>query len=361
MTRLRATRKNLLDRTNAGLALSEEIASDLDKHADYLAFLHERDGVTGGTFTLTAGTATTLTGAGFICYRIGGEDYYAVLDTTITLETGTDITQAKFGAWRIVIDRTGVVTTQAASAAMAFDTEEEALLSLSSIPRTANTATLGYLTVTDSNSTFVIGTSNLDASGVTATPYVVRGPHYDNGLTSAMGANIAIGSTNTRYSTGTINVKTRGVRVAEISAQADKAFDKADVITSSGQYAGHLIVTGLAGTDTYALASTGIAGSVQTMTHATSAAAHAQLDVIQAALPEMFTVVGRIVTLAAKASFTFATDDLAGTDGTGVFTSETAAEFDRATGVTTGFGANAPTIPPALTEDATPDTIHAVL
>jgi hypothetical protein len=85
------------------------------------------------------------------------------------------------------------------------------------------------------------------------------------------------------------------------------------------------------------------------MTHASAAAANTALDNVQSRLPGIFPVLGRITCEAAKNTFTYGTDDGAGTDGTFTFTSETYAKFDRTDQSGTGQGVDQPTIPASVT------------
>lgn len=330
---------------------STEVDADHDT-MNNIADFNNQDGVIGGSFTIATTAATTLLGAGFIEYRIGGQRYYCDLDTTITLTDSGDIVQNKFGAWRILIDRTGTVTTQDTGAQMAFNNAEDALLCLSAVSPTANTATIGYFTVTDSGAPgFNIGTTNTSGGTATGVVYTVRGPEKQvTGLHTANGAATAVGSTPERYSTGTKDVMLNGVRISQIAAEADKTFDDADTI-GQNQFGGWLIVTNLAKNATYALAANGIAGSVSAMTFASSALAQDAIDTIADKLPAMFCPVAQLIVTNNKAgTWTAGTDDINGTDGTAAFTDATVGTWDRANN--TGFDSHKitpPTIPASIT------------
>lgn len=340
-----ATFKTAVDETET---LIEEMYDDEEAKRDYLHFMNEADGVIGGDFTIAAAAATTLTGAGHVEFRMNGETFYCDLDTTITLEDSGDIVTGKWGAWRILIDREGTVTTQDTGSQMAFDNEEDALLNLSAVAPTANTVTIGYFTI-DSDAGFNIGTDNVN--GETAeNVYHVRGPAKQvSGLHTALGASVAVGSTDTNFSHGTIDAKSNGVYLSQIGAGADVAFDDADTI-GSGNFGGHLLVVGLDGASVYALAADGAAGSVSAMTYADAAAVNTAIDTLTDQLPEMFVPFGRIVVENGKgALFTYGTDDIAGTDGTATYTDATVGTWDRT--VTTGFDShtiNPPAIPAEL-------------
>lgn len=336
-----------------------EVASDLDDINDYNAYTNDRDGVIGGNHTMGVGTSDTtmVRLSGTVRYRIDGVEYSA---TNVEGDfAGTaDVTANGNGAWRILIGKTGALTTQRASAdgvtgAMNFAAAEDALLSIAQIARTANTVEVGYLMLhatngqagftpqTDSPDT---GDANVDVS----TYYNARAPRLDNGLTAAPSVGLSEGTNDDEYAFGTINVRTNGTNVAEIAADTTIAFSDADVITTSGKYGGELFVTDLAGTAVKSLASTGIAGGAQTVDIASAALVNTALDAVQLALPHMFTVIGRVVVLANKASFTFNTDDLAGTDGTATWTDESSGIYDRTVTIGTGVETDPPAIPAAV-------------
>lgn len=284
----------------------DEVDGDLDKINNYLHFMNERDGVIAGDHTFTAGTATTLTGAGIVTYRINGQIYTNKVDTTITLEDNGDVTQSKWGAWRILIDAAGTVTTQdpAGSGSQAFNSAEDALLSLAQRAITANTVEIGYLTLTDSDSAINLGTDNLDATGVTATMYVVTGPRLGCGLNAALGSTgFATDAGVATFDTaGTIDASIQGGpstgvvfsrKLSQIGAITNQAMDDADTIATT-KYGGWLMVTDLAGTGVYALAANGIAGAVSAMTYTTAALTTTALDEVQNRLPAIFSPLARI-------------------------------------------------------------------
>lgn len=325
-----------------------EVDGDLDSINDYIAARNEADGVIGGDFTIASTAAATLLGAGHVRYQIGGQVFYIALDTTITLADDGDVDDTKWRAWRIEIDRTGTVTATADGDTQHAN-EEDALLNLSTVAPTANTVTIGYWTV-HSNGGFDVGSAN--TNGETAdNAYHVRGPQKQvSGLHTALGASIAVGTTPENFSHGTIDAMRNGVYLTQIAAGTDVAFDDADVITSSGQFGGHLVLVGLDGASVYALASDGLAGAVSTMTHASAAAANTALDTLADQIPEVFVIVGRIVVEAAKATFTYGTDDIAGTDGTATYTDATVGVWDRTS--LTGFDShqiNPPAVPATVT------------
>ena len=284
--------------------LANEMQDDHSISHDYLHYMRERDGVTGGDFAITAGAAATLTGAGRVEYRIGGIDYVADVDTTITLEDNGDIADSNIGAWRVLIDKSGAVTTQdpAGSGAQAFTSTEDALLSLSQRAITANTVEIGYLVITAATG-FNIGTDNLSGEAAVAV-YTVHGPRLQNGLNVALGgAGFATDNGVATWDSGTIDARivgrittnvVRSGNLAQISAITNQAMDDADTV-GIAQFGGWLLVSDLAGTGVYALATNGIAGSVTTMIHTTAALRNTALDEVQDRLPAIFAPLGRIL------------------------------------------------------------------
>lgn len=346
-------------RTDHGIATTwlTEVDSDLDSINDYIHYVNARDGIVGGNFTMGEGsdTNTKVRMSGTVYYQIDGVVYSAT-DVEGTLATG-EITADYWGAWRIMIGKTGAITTQRATAngtsgTMAYADAQDSLLNLGQIARTANTVDLGYLVIDAVTAGFTPGTDlpvTSDANVTIATYYNCRVPRLDNGLTAAPSVGLSEGTSDDEYAFGTINARTNGLNIAQIAADVTIAFSDADVITTSGKYGAELFVTDLAGTGVMSLASTGISGGAQTVDLASAAAANTALDAVQLAIPQLFTVIGRVTVLANKASFTFNTDDLAGTDGTATWTDEVAAAFDRTDTSGTGVGIAPPTIPGTVT------------
>jgi len=355
---VRDTLNEVVDDHGTSVTFEAEIDTDHDKTNDYLYFLNDRDGVIGGDHTFTAGAAVTLTGAGRVTYRIGGQTYTANVDTTITLEDNGDVTQSKYGSWRVLIDKSGVVTTQdpAGSGAMAFDAAEDAVLSLSQRAITASTVEIGYLTLIDTDSVHNIGTNNLNASGVTTVTYIVTGPRLNSGLTAALGSTftaddavktVDVGTIDARVEAGTSVVFSRNL--AQISAITNQAMDDADTVATT-KYGGWLMVSDLAGTGIYALGSDGIAGAVSAMTHATAALRNTALDNVQDRLPALFAPLGRILLFNTTGgnSWVAVTDDWNHDTAVATVTNYTFAEFGQAT-LVGDVGRGAPTAPVALT------------
>lgn len=327
--------------------LLNDIMASLDAMNDISEFEQGLDGVIGGDYSIATQADPALLGAGRIKWRRDGQIFEMALQVSIALGDDGDITQNKYRAWRIEIADTGAVTA-VAGGDLESTTAEQALMALGSIAQTALTVEIAYIVFNDETGAFNIGTTNTGDSENEAIHYCRMPRQRAAGLTADMVPVLAIGSSNDEFSHGTVDAKVEGVGVAQIALDATQAWNAADIITSDEKYGGHLLVTDLAGTDVISLAATGLLEGAQTMDYATSVLAHAALDNVQARLPVMFAVLGRCVTLAAKATFTFNTDDGAGTDGTFVFTSETFADFDRTDQSGTGQGVAQPTIPSAL-------------
>jgi len=325
-----------------------EVDADEDVIGNYLDFKHEADGVIGGNFSITAGAATTLTGAGFVQYRIGGEEYYCDLDTTIDLADDGDVDDTKWRAWRIEIDRLGVVTATADGDTQHAN-EEDALLNLSTVAPTANTVTIGYFTI-NSDTGFNIGTDNVN--GETAENlYLVRGKEKQStGLTAGLGSSVVADAGAATWSVGTIDFARNGLRLAQIGAITNQAMDDADTIATLNA-GGWLLVTNLAGTGIYALAADGVAGSVSAMTYADAAAVDTALDTLVDQLPELFCPIGKIVVVNASAgTFTAGTTFWDATDMTTTTTDATVGTWDRT--AKTGFDSNKinpPSVPASIT------------
>jgi hypothetical protein len=298
----------------------------LQEVKDYVGYRSRaRDGVIGGGHTIVVGATTGVALSGVCRYNIDGVEYVATAQETV-LQTGTT-TGSKFGAWRFMLGKTGVLTNQRATAtgtgtAMAYDSAEEAMLSFGQLARTADTVDVGYLVIDAASGGFTAGSDEPETSAGNvdeAWYYNVHVPYGDNGLTAAPSVGLSEGTTAEEFAFGDIYARVNGLNI-EISAVTSQAFPEADVITTDTYYGGHLFVTSLDGSAIISLAATGIAGTAQTMDHATTVLATAALDAVELALPNVFTVIGRAVTKANKGSFAFITDDVAGIDGTPVWT-----------------------------------------
>ncbi|HEC61194.1 MAG TPA: hypothetical protein ENI27_02945 [bacterium] len=94
-----------------------ELRADSNTLNDYVARMQDRDGVIGGAHVLSVGAgadSTKVLMTGPVRYRIDGVEYTAETQVTV-LQTG-EITGSKWGAWRFMVGKTGVVTNQRATA-----------------------------------------------------------------------------------------------------------------------------------------------------------------------------------------------------------------------------------------------------
>jgi len=102
---------------------------------------------------------------------------------------------------------------------------------------------------------------------------------------------------------------------------------------------------------TVSLSADGLAGATTAMAYNTAALALAAIYTRQARLPAVFCPIGHIIVENKKAgTFTYNTDDLAGTDGTATYVGYTNAAWDRTQ--TAGEGEHkleAPAIPATIT------------
>lgn len=323
----------------------------MNQHLDY----HKLNGVIGGSYTMAATAAVTVLGAGFVEYMIGGETYYCDLDTTITLEdnaAAADIADSKFGAWRVVIDRTGAVTTQKAAADQQFASAQAAMLSLASIAQTANTACIGYVTIQANGAAFNIGTTNTNAGTANFVAYYERRSRkIVTGLTAALGAAPALVAGATTINLGTTDFMRLGVRLTQIGADGTHASgDDASTIATT-KFGGWLVVTDFAGTGYYVLAATGVAGSVSAMTYADAATVNTALATAEDNLPGLFCPVAKInVQNGAAGDFTIGATNWNAASVTSTITACTWGTYDRTT--TAGFDSHhvtLPTIPADIT------------
>jgi hypothetical protein len=342
-----------------------EVDGDLDDINDYLHYMNDRDGVTGGDFVITAGANVTLTGAGRVYYRIAGINYVADVDTTIVLEDGGDITGSNVGAWRILIDAAGTVTTQdpAGSGAQAFANVEDALLSLSQRAITANTIEIGYFVITAATG-FSPNADNVNGEASEAV-YTVHGPRLQCGLNAALGATgfAADNGVATWDTAGTIDARITGKvasnvirsgNLVQISAITNQVMDDADTVDVN-DFGGWLMVTDEAGTGVYALASNGIAGAVTAMTHTTAALRNTALDEVQDRLPAIFAPLARILlnNVSGGNAWEATTDNWDHDTAVATVENYTFGVFQRAT-VVGDVGRNAPAIPATVSAPLTP-------
>lgn len=302
--------------TSATLATTVTISSPASNLDDW----ERRDGMISGEPGVQEGTSVTTSVRmnAAVYYQIGGNPFHAAAAEAVLDLAAADITATKFGAWRIELAATGVLTTTAAAAAgpMAFDSAEDAMMNLSSQARTADTIDVGYLVIEAAAGGFTIGTDlpvTSDAQVTAATYTSVFVKQYGSGLNAALGAVTTTPDGVTTIGIGTVDVDINGDTLTQIAAQATAAFDDADTVTVN-DWGGWLLISDHAGTGTYLLAADGIAGSVSAMTFTTKALTDAQLDIIQDLLPLTMAVLSRIYFNntndgTVPATWTAATDD----------------------------------------------------
>jgi hypothetical protein len=318
--------------------------------ADHVDYLLTPDGVIGGSYAFSVGGAATLAASGWVKYRIAGVEYCAEMPATITLEDVGNVTQNNYSAWRIEISRLGAVTAKASPTVGGYATAQIALLALGGLAPTASCCTLGYLTLTDSDSAINIGTDNLNASGVTAAIYYERGPRKRiAGLNTALGAASALVSASTTYGHGTININRNGLKVAEIAAGATQALTDADTIATL-KFGAVLICTDLAGTGKVSVNAAGTPG-VTAMSYDSAALALAAVNLVVDRLPAMFVPFALIqVSNQTVGTFTFKTTAWNTALVTATITDATVGGWDRT--VASGFDSHQVTRS-AIAADAT--------
>ena len=273
-----------------------EVDADHDLINNYLAYLGERDGVISADgFSFATGGAATIVGAGRIRYRIAGVEYEVLVDTTITLTDTTTITQGtdEYKAWRVVIDRLGVVTTETKTSATGLLTEEQALLELGGVARAANTVDIGYMVVQAATADFIPQTTLTNASEATWTFYELRVPRSDCGLFAALGSSLIVttGAAAT-WAVGTVDPQRLGIRLAQIALQTAQSLSVADTIADT-KFGGWLFVVNLAGTDIASINSSGLI-AVTAMDDSSDAGVVTALDTVADRLPALFVPVGSI-------------------------------------------------------------------
>jgi hypothetical protein len=337
-------------------------ASDDDNNlSNQVDAIHTPDGVRGGTYVLgPAGAAVTLATSGYVTYSIGGVTYTATMPATVTLAAQT-ISQNNFGAWRVEIDRLGAVTATSGATVAGYASAQIALLALSAVAPTANAATIGYFTATDSDSTYVVNTNNLNASGMTVVFYYERAPRKRiAGLNTAQGAVSTLTAASTTYGVGNTNVNINGLKVAQIAAAAAQALTDADTIATL-KFGNVLLLTNLAGTGFVSLNATGVPG-VAAMAYASAAAALVDSDLVVDRLPPMFVPVALIkVSNQAGGTFTFKTTNWDAASVTSTITDAAIAGWNRT--IATGFNSHQITRAaiPALMASTNPATLSAAV
>jgi hypothetical protein len=315
-----------------------ESEADTDNLSDQVDALLTPDGVRGGTYVLgPTGAAPTLAMSGYVTYQIGGVVYTAAVPATVTLPAQT-ISQSNYGAWRVEIDRLGVVTATSGAVAAGYASAQIALLALSAVAPTASAATIGYFTAVDTDSTYVVGSNNLNATGMSVVFYYEWAPRKRiSGLNTAQGAVSTLTAASTTYGFGNTNVNINGLRVAQIAAGAAQALTDADTIATV-TFGNVLLLTNLAGTGLVSLNATGVPG-VAAMSYATAAAALTASDLVVDRLPAMFVPVALIkVSNGSGSTFTFKSTNWNATSVTSTITDAAVAGWNRT--VSVGFNSH---------------------
>ena len=326
-----ATTKTADDQTNTW---ATEVDADENNINNQLDSLLTPDGVISGGYSFAAGAAITLTGSGFVSYRIGGVEYHAPVGN-VTLQDLGDITINQYGAWRIEIDKLGALTALASPTVGGYLTEQIALLAMAGLAPTTAAATIGYLTIIKTGSAFNIGTDNLNVATATAAIYYERGPRKRvSGLNAALGAASTLTAASTTYGHGTINANMNGLKKAQIAAGAAQALTDADTIATL-KWGNVVICTDLAGTGKVSINAAGTPG-VTAMSYASAAAALTASDLVVDRLPAMFVPIALIkVNNQSGGTFTFKTTNWDAASVTSSITDAAVAGWDRT--IASGF------------------------
>jgi len=129
----------LVDTTNDAISPGNRVDSatlalvvTLFNVSNNLTQWQNRNGMLSGEPAISFGTSTvtSIRMGGAVSHQIDGEFFHSAAAEAVLAGAGQDITAAKFGAWRIELAATGVLTTTAATAtgAMAFDSIEDAMM-----------------------------------------------------------------------------------------------------------------------------------------------------------------------------------------------------------------------------------------
>ena len=363
------TSKTLTDelRTNNDLdvTLDTELKADLNDMNDYFDFLWEANGIRAGEFTMAGAAAVTIavtTEAPIYWTRDGKRHFIKNLAATVALEDSGDIADTKFGAWRVLMSDLGVLTTQDTGAQMAFTDAQDAMLNLSHETPTASNTVVGFIVLENAQggaTPFNIGTTNTNAANVNLTFYYESGPAKQlTGLTAALGSTVVADVGAATWSSGTIDFAAMGINLAQIGAITNQAMDDADTIATT-EAGGWLLVTDLAGTGVYALASDGVAGSVSVLADTDAAGVLTALGTLCDQLPGVFCPVGWITVVnSSVGTFTAGTTFWDATDMTTTIANATVGVWDRTN--LTGFDThkiNPPALPDAV---AAPGKVNIV-
>lgn len=137
--------------------------------------------ITAPTLTIGISNAAHVKNSSFK-YIIGNDTYEkAAAETALS---GDTVPQDKYGAWSLSIDADGTISiNEADDNATGYSTPALAIDAIPSIG--SDEVVMGYVTIIDSDSTFVPGTTELSASGVTDT-YTDGDPQFRNEPTGVL-------------------------------------------------------------------------------------------------------------------------------------------------------------------------------
>ena len=120
--------------------------------------------LTDPALVIGSSSASAVANSAF-SYRIGSFSYAkAAAETELS---GDTLPQNKYGAWRLEIDSGGTISIIEANNGTGYDSAGKAVQALQ--VESGDNCCMGFITVIDSDSTFIPGTTDLSASGVTAT------------------------------------------------------------------------------------------------------------------------------------------------------------------------------------------------
>ena len=131
--------------------------------------------LTDPTLAIGSSSKAAIANSAF-SYRIGSYSYKK--GATETALSGDTLPQSKYGVWRLEIASDGTISIVEGDNATGYDSTGRAVQALT--VESSENCCMGFITVIDSDSTFIPGTTDLDASGVTAT--YTDGYHSSRGI-----------------------------------------------------------------------------------------------------------------------------------------------------------------------------------
>lgn len=145
---------------------NDEIALFHDKDRFWSAYPEQEDYITAPGLAIGSSDLASVANDAFT-YTISDWAYAkAAAETALS---GDTVPQSKYGAWLLSVDSDGTITvTEAPDNATGYATAALAINGLGD-PTDSTDAIMGFVTVIDTDSTFIPGTTALNASGVTAT------------------------------------------------------------------------------------------------------------------------------------------------------------------------------------------------